>query len=125
MKKMYIGGGLLAAMLAFGLLFSFLMPKLHGPVRENLEKAAEYSFQGQWEAAEACFQNAKQKWEKHRVLTAMVCDHAPQEEMTHLFSQAEVLCKAKDGAFPPLCAALAAMAEDMETLHRVGWEDLL
>ena len=125
MKKMYIGGGILALMLAAGVFFSFLMPKLHGPVRENLEQAAKEAFLGNWEAAENRFYDAKAQWEKHHDLTAMVCDHAPQEEMERYFREAEVLLKAKQADFAVLCASLSAMAEDMENLHRVGLEDLL
>lgn len=120
MKKLYLGCGLLLAMLALGVTFSILMPRLHDPVAQDLKAAAEQALLEDWEAADAAFLRAKDQWEKYKDLTAMVCDHKPQEEMQALFAQVEVYCRTRDSQFAAACRQLAEMAEGMSDLHSIS-----
>lgn len=125
MKKMWIGVGLLVLLFGMGIFMGWWFPTVHDPVGQQLRQAQESCLAGDWQETEQAFYAAKLQWEKYRDITAMLCDHDPQDQMETLFAEAEVYCRTRDGEhFPPTCARLAAMSDAMEDLHRLNLPNL-
>ena len=126
MKHFWLGCGILLFFLLSGLLTTYTFARIHEPLSEELEKAAEVALEGDWEKA-VFFANAAQaRWEKYRMLTAAVADHAPLEEMDAAF---EILDTYMElgwwGEFAALCAQLSQMASAMAESQACVWWNLL
>ena len=126
MKRMYIGVGLLAVILASAIALSAAFPAMHMPLAETVEKAAEAALAGNWNEAQVLVTKARQEWERIRDFSAAVADHEPLEQMEGLLTQLEVFGQRKDALdFAAVCRQLAALAEAMADSQRITWWNLL
>ena len=96
MKRWYLGAGLLALLLAAGLISGAWLENFH----EELESLARSG----WEAVRAgdtgeaagIFQQLRDRWENARTLTSVLADHAALEEVDTLL---EKLTASRNGVF--------------------------
>lgn len=126
MKRMYLGIGLLAVLLAAGILVTVLFTACHDPIRASLEQAAAAARAGDWERASALTERAESAWKRSRCFTAAVADHAPMEEMEAMFARLRQLAQLRQSdEFTADCAQLASMAAAMVESQRISWQNLL
>ena len=126
MKRLYIGAGLLAVMLAAGIFLTGAFNAIHEPLQDQLQQAQTAAAAGDWQKAGDLTKQAKEKWEASRHFVAAVADHEPLEEMDSLFARLEVLCLLREeDEFAADCAELARLCEAMAESQRVTWWSLL
>lgn len=118
MKRMWIGVGLLAAVLVSGILATNFM-EFHSAGAADLKRAAKLALEEQWDTAEAFAGRAEDNWQKKRPVTACFAEHEPMEAIDGMFDQLEIYAKARDEiAYSGTCAYLAAQLEAMGEIHR-------
>lgn len=126
MKRCWIGAGLLGLLLAAALAVSLTMPRLHRPVARQLQQAAQLAQQGQLEQAQQTAAQARQAWNRGRILRAMVSDHTPGEEIDGALAELTVWGRQQEAAaFAALCARTAALVEAMADSHTLSWQNFL
>ena len=126
MKHFWLGMGILLFFLISGLVTTVSFDRIHQPLGEELEKAAEAALEGEWEEAVFFANAATSRWEKYRSITAAIADHAPLEEMDAAF---EILHTYTElgwwGEFAALCAQLSQMSDAMAESQAFLWWNLL
>ena len=126
MNRLWLGVGILIALLALGIWGTAAIGSSHDGISGLLSDAAQASMAGQWEDADTQFQQAKQRWQKLRPWTASITDHAPMEEIDRYFSQTEVYLHGRLLAdFCSGCQALAVLTEAIGEAQEVTWWSLL
>lgn len=126
MKRMWIGVGLLAAVLISGIWASGQMEKIHQEMAKDLNRAAQCAMDEDWDMAGALFARAEKNWEKKRTLTAAFSDHGPIENVDSLFAQLEISAWAEnEESFATACACLASQLEALGESHRFTLWNLL
>ena len=126
MKRFQIGIGLLVFFLLAGAYLTWGFGRIHGPLADDMEAASALARENRWQEACAMAEQAAQKWDRWRNLTAAVADHAPLEEMDALFYQ--LACYKElgwEGAFSCACMELAQMARAMQESQQLTWWTLL
>lgn len=126
MKRLYIGIGFLAVLLAVGIGITVAFARLHEPLAEELQAAVELAEAGDWEQTEQLMAKLRSHWERCRNFTAAVADHEPLEEMEALLAQLEVYARHRDGPnFSAAASALARMAAAMAESQSLTWWNFL
>lgn len=126
MKRIWIGIGLLAALLVLGLWVSDVMENSHQPGAEHLRRAAELAMEEEWGAAEALTRRAREKWKDAWRYSAALADHEPMDQVDGLFAELEVYAQARDAtAYSGTCAHLAELLEAMGNAHGLTWWNLM
>lgn len=126
MKRIWIGIGLLIALLIAGIWVADVMKDSHKPSAEDLRRASQLALEEDWTTAEALTKRARDKWEKKWRVTASVADHEPMDEIDGMFAQLKVYAKVKDEvAYSGTCAHLAELMEAMGQAHAFNWWNLL
>ena len=119
MKRVWIGGALLAVLLTAGLLAGWAMDRGLCPGAEKLKLAGELAAAGQWEAAEELVDEVEDDWEDRRWLVTALYDHEIVDDSDAALAQLETYCDARDAvAFRALCRALAENMEAAGKAHR-------
>lgn len=125
MKRSWMGAGLLLLLLAGGLAVTCCMAKIHDPIAQTLTAAGEYALAGDWEQADALYQDASAAWEKTRTFRACFADHGPMEDVDACFAQLKVYLRMKEEtAFAAACAETARKADAMGDAHGLVWENI-
>ena len=125
MKRSWFGLGLLAVLLAGGLLVTWEMERIHEPVARDLITAGECALAGDWEQARRLSRQAKEAWEKNEKFRACFADHEPMEEIDACFARMEVFSRMKEAvAFAAACGETARKAEAMGEAHGLKWETI-
>ena len=126
MKRLWIGVGFLVAILVVAILLTVLFMRIHKPLSEDLQKAADMAMAQEWEKATALTRQAKADWMKYREVIAAVADHEPLEKMEYLMDQLEVYAQMRRAAdFSAICVELAAMADAMLESQSLTWWNFL
>ena len=126
MKRIWIGIGLLAALLVLGIWVAGVMEEGHHPGARDLRRAAELTMEEEWAPAEALVRRARGKWQKNWRFSAAFADHEPMDQIDGLFAELEVYAKAGDAtAYSGTCAHLAELLEAMGNAHAFTWWNLL
>lgn len=126
MKRCWIGLGLLLVLLAGGLLVAWYMGDCHREIGAELEKAARYARQENWEEASDAAEDAWEDWQEAWHFSAAFADHAPMEEIDAMFAQLDTYLTARDAvSFSALCAQLSRYLEAMGDAHALNWRNLL
>ena len=122
-KHFYLGVGLLALLLIFGILAWVGMEAVHAPAEALLNRAAELALSGDMQTATALGRQAKSRWEQYRSVTASLADHAPMDDVEKLFAEMEVYAAAGESAhFASCCLQLSNMEKAMYDAHSLtGW----
>lgn len=126
MKRLWIGVGFLIVMLAVGIFLTVRFEKIHTPLSEDLEKAAELAIAQDWEKATALTQQARADWKNYREFIAAVADHEPLEKMEYLLEQLAVYAQLRWTVdFSATCVEVAALAEAMLESQQFAWWNFL
>ena len=126
MKRFWIGGALLLAILAAGLWTGKRMEKIHTDVVDRLRDCGQAAQEQRWEQAEAAVREAKERWEAGWTFSAALSDHTALEEIDGDFGELQVYLKNRDALrSAALCAKLAQMVDAVQESHRLTWRNLL
>ena len=126
MKRIWIGLGLLIALLAAGIWVAESMEDIHNPCASDLRRASALALEEDWSKAEALTKRARDSWEKKWHTTASFADHEPMDEIDGMFAELKVYAKVKDEvAYSGTCAHLAELMEAMGHAHAFNWWNLL
>ena len=126
MKQFWLGLGLLVAMLVSGIWVTGKMKQTHKPASDQLQQAAQYSLEADWENAHRMTMKARKNWEDHRHLTASIVNHEPMDEIDALFSQLEVYSRCGDRvSYSATCARLAELLDALYQEQQFYWWNLL
>ena len=126
MKRLWIGLGVLAVLLAMGLWVSAAMEWTHVVMVQQLQQASRAAMAEDWPAALEAAQQAQGHWNKHRRWIAAFADHTPMDEIEGSFAEMEVYAQDREKQhFAATCARLAQLAEAMGESHAVSWWNLL
>ena len=119
MKRVWIGGALLAVLLTAGLLAGWAMDRGLCPGAEKLERAGELAAANRWEAAEEMLGDVEEIWVDRQWLVTALYDHEIVDDIDAALAQLEVYCDAKDAlAFRALCRSLAKNMEAAGKAHQ-------
>ena len=119
MKRVWIGGILLAVLLTAGLLAGWAMDRVLCPGAEKLKQAGELAAAGRWEAAEEMLDDVEENWEDRRWLVTGLYDHEIVDDIDAALAQLEIYCDARDTlAFRALCRSLAENMEAAGKAHQ-------
>ena len=119
MKRVWIGGILLAVLLTVGLLAGWAMDRGLCPGAEKLKQAGELAAAGRWEAAEEMLDDVEESWEDQRWLVTALYDHEIVDDIDAALAQLEIYCDARDTlAFRALCRSLAENMEAAGKAHQ-------
>lgn len=126
MKRSWIGFFLLLMLLGLGILATWGMDEIHGPIGEELQLAAAESLAGNWRQAAFHTARARRDWEAWQLVRSCLTDHDPMEEIDALFSALEVYgsCREKM-AFSALCREMAEKIEAIGDAHSLVWKNIL
>ena len=119
MKRVWIGGALLAVLLTVGVLAGWAMDRGLCPGAEKLRQAGELAAANRWGAAEELLDDVEDIWEDRRWLVTALYDHEIMDEMDAALAQLEVYCDARDAlAFRALCRSLSENMEAAGKAHQ-------
>ena len=123
MKRMWIGAGLLAVLLAVGLLVGTAMGARLSPGADKLRQAGEFALAGDWEKAEMLTDSVRADWERTRWLVEILTSHENLEQIDMSFAQLSVYGAVDGPAYSALCTALAQQLEALGKAHGCSWEN--
>ena len=119
MKRVWIGGILLAVLLTAGLLAGWAMDRGLCPGAEKLRQAGELAAANRWGAAEEMLDDVEEIWEDRRWLVTGLYDHEIVDDIDAALAQLEAYCDARDAlAFRALCRSLAKNMEAAGKAHQ-------
>ena len=123
MKRIWLGVGLLAALLAVGLAVMQLTDRQTEALSQAVEQAAVTQ---SWEEAITIVRSAQAQWQQKRLLIAAFSDHADVDGVDQIFAQLEVY--QRYGSRLEHAAACAQLSEALLNLaeaHALTWWNLL
>lgn len=125
MKKLWVGVGILAALLAVAIGGAMVLGHAHAELADGLEQAAEAA-PTDWQNACALAQSAQNNFLRHRHWIAAFVEHEPLEEITGLFDQLDLAQREQNPEkFAALCLQIAAICTALEESHMPFWWNLL
>ena len=126
MRRLLLGAVILTLLLAGGLLTCRTMTDIHDPIAANLRRAGAAALAEDWASAQAFLQQATERWEQFRQVTAAFADHTPMDEADGLFRELQVYARAKENPhFSAICAHLQECIRAIWENHRISWWNLL
>ena len=125
-RRFWYGLGILAVFLALGLWAAWGMEKIHRPVTDLLEQAAQAALSGDLTKGAVLAEQAESIWQQHRGLTAAMADHGPMEDIDSLFSQLRIYAEfGSTVEFSAYCSRIAKLVEAVSEAHGLTWQNLL
>ena len=116
---------LLTALLAVGMLSSWLMCRNHDGLSGQMEDAAWFAVSGEWQQARDTAARVRSDWNRFRKVRCAFADHTPMEQIDSLFSQLSVYGAANARTeFASVCAELSEALSAMADAHRPAWWNL-
>ena len=126
MKRLWIGIGLLAAILAVGLWTSLRLGTIHTDISKKLTDSARSAQSGQWDRADELAKAAEDAWEESWNFSAALADHTVLDEIDGFFAQATLYRENREAlAYAATCARLSKAVEALQESHRLTWWNLL
>ncbi len=126
MKRLWLGIGILAVLLALCSAVTLSMERIHSPIAEDLSRAAEAAQKEDWGKANALAGAARARWEQYWHFTAMVADHTPMDELDGLFAELEIYGREQEMPhFAATCAHLRQLSQAMADSHTPSWWNLI
>lgn len=123
MKRIWLGLGVLAALLVVGIWSMLRTDAVHTAMAEQLRQAARET---DAHAAYAAGELVQRQWQEHRGLTGSTADHTQIDEIDSLFAQLEICRLRQDrDTHALLCAALSESIAALAEGHRLSWWNLL
>lgn len=123
MKRMWIGVGLLAVLLAAGLLVGAAMESRLCPGAEELRQAGALAQAGEWKKAEALTASVRADWDEALWLAEILTSHEQLEQIEVSFSQFSAYAGTDAVAYSALCTALAQQLEALGKAHGCSWKN--
>ena len=126
MSRIYIGIGILLVLLVLCSLSSFLIPRIHLDISQQLEQAALSAQQGNWPQASQLANRAMLAWEQAHGLTTVAADHEPTDEIDALFAELKLYAALEDTAvFAATALHLARLTAALGSSHSFSLWNLL
>ena len=126
MKRSWIGFFLLIILLLLGILATWSMDRVHEPIAQQLQLAAEGSLKNNWTKAAYHTALAKRDWEDGQLLRACLTDHGPMEEIDALFAALEIYgTRRENTAFSALAREMAEKIQAIGDAHGLIWSNIL
>lgn len=126
MKRLWLGIGVLAALLAAGFL-SMRNASIHQQrVCARLEEATQAAARGDWESAYRLTRKTAELWQEGWDAWAALSDHTELDEIDAGFARLKVYCR--DGHATDFAAESSALARKIQALgdgHRLNIRNLL
>ena len=126
MRRLWIGVGLLAFLLAASLYLGDALTERIQPAEADLDKAAVAALEENWSLASALYLRAEKHWDANRNLAAVLARHDPVEQIDVGFSVLPAYAACKDTV--GFCAACGELAQQLRSLpqpHGPKWWNLL
>ena len=117
MRRMWIGAGILAVLLAAGILAGAVMEKRVSPGAETLRLAAEAALMEDWETAVSLTDAVRADWARGKVVAEILATHEDLEQIEISFDQLRAYAHADGPAYSALCTALARQLEALGKAH--------
>ncbi len=126
MKRLWMGLGILAVLLALSCTVTISMERIHSPIAENLARAADAADREDWEKAQALAEQARARWEQYWRFTATVADHTPMDELDGSFEELAVFLQARENPhFSVTARHLSTLAQAMADSQTPTWWNVL
>lgn len=126
MKRLWIGIGLLTAMLLSGILTPIILERCHTPAVQDLNRAAELVINENWDTADSFYRRAEKQWKKTRPVTAVFTEHEPMDEIDALFAQLKIYSRSRDKvAYGSTCVYLSSQLDALGDYHDLNFWNLL
>ncbi len=126
MGRLWIGIGILVALLAIGIGLLWGSGVYFEELSQDLEQAGELALAGNWQAAGEKAEQGREKWEQYRRFWASFTDHEPVEEMQNLFSMLDVYrARQLEVDFATVCRNLSHVAAAIQESHGLKWWSIL
>ena len=126
MKRLWIGIGLLAAILIAGFWTSSRMEQIHTGISDKLTASAQAAQMGRWDHADILAQDAEDAWQHSWNLSAALSDHTVLDEIDGLLAQAKIYRQNRENvAYAAVCARLTTAIEALQEAHSLNWRNLL
>jgi hypothetical protein len=126
MKRLWIGIGLLAAIVIAGFWTSSRMEDIHTDISDKLTDSAEAAQAGRWGQADTLARQAEDAWQGSWDLSAALSDHTVLDEIDGLLAQAKIYRQNRDDvAYAAVCARLATAIEALQEAHSLNWRNIL
>lgn len=125
MKRCWIGVGFLVVLLCTSLAVSWGMEKIHKPIEQELNRAAECALREDWKQGSRHFERAKESWDRWEHIRFSFADHNPVEEISAGFRGLEVYRAAREETdFAARCRELARKVAAVGEAHGISWWNL-
>ena len=126
MKQVWIGLGILVALLVGGIWMGNTLDQAHEQQIRDLNQARVAAAAENWNLAEAHLTRAKQKWDEKRNISGTLYRQDPLDQIDGLFAQlaAQLACRSREG-FCANCALLEKYLENLPQSHSFHWRNLL
>lgn len=125
MKRSWIGLAMLVVLLAASLLVTWGMDRIHDPIAQKLEDAADYALAGDWDRAASLASGAGTDWKKWAHFRGCFADHSPMEEIDAGFAELEVYSITREATdFSASCGSLARKVAAVGEAHGLVWWNL-
>ena len=121
MKRCWFGGGLLLFVLIAGLLVSLYLGNFHLELSKTMLRTASLAGEDR-EKAQQTAEEAQEKWEHRRFLSAVLSDHAPMELIDENF--ALLTRSAEEEDFRETCLRLSAQLKALGEGQMLTLENL-
>ena len=126
MKRLWLGVGILMALMAAGFWAADYADRIHGEISDVLEDASRAALEEDWQQAVALGKQAREKWEKNRGVPAALSDHTVLDEIDAGFARLEVYGRDRHPTdFAAQSGALARQVEALGEGHRLSLSNLL
>ena len=123
MRRIWVGVGILVALLVLGLTVMQITDRQLGQVCDTLKQASEAR---DWDKAVALAQKAQKEWKQKWHLMASLSDHTDMDAIDGLFAKLEVYQqRSAETDHAATCAQLSEAIRDLEENHRLTWWNLL
>lgn len=126
MKRLWLGVGVLLALLVCGLWVCAQAKQIHGDISQRLEQAAQAALAEDWPAVAAMTEQTRQRWEENMLFSAAFSEHTMLDDVEAGLARLEVYLARRQAAdYAAQSAALARQVEALEEAHRLSWRNLL
>ena len=123
MRRIWIGIGILVALLGIGMAAMEVMDRQLEAVTQKLEQASETE---NWDEGVSLAREAQTLWNEKWTLMGALSDHSDMDSVDELFAQLEVYQRHRTQTdHAATCARLCEAIHDLKENHRITWWNLL
>lgn len=126
MNRLWLGIGVLAALLGCSLWVTGRSGKVHGDISQRLEQAAQAALAEDWPAVAVMTEQIHRRWDDNLRFSTAFSEHSLLDEVEAGIARLEVyLSRHQASDYAAQSAALARRVEALEEAHRLSWNNLL